>query len=79
MQALADIMTVAPRSMRRRVGSTVPSVVTLAIGVGATMAVFGLANWILVRPVPGVTDPDGLFVVTMSGFDAPGIRPFSSP
>jgi hypothetical protein len=39
--------------MSRR-GFTATAVTTLAIGIGAATAVYSLANWILLRPVPGV-------------------------
>lgn len=45
------------RLLARAAGFTVVAVLTLALGIGATTAVFSLANWALLRPVPGVERP----------------------
>ncbi|MGD8327878.1 MAG: ADOP family duplicated permease [Acidobacteriota bacterium] len=36
---------------------------TLAIGMGATTSIYGLANWMLLRPVPGVEKPEDLTLI----------------
>jgi len=36
---------------------------TLAVGLGVTMAAWSLAHWLLLRPGPGVQDPDRLALV----------------
>jgi predicted permease len=46
-------------------------VLTLALGIGANTAVFNLANWLLLRPVPGVGAPEELVTV---GFGSDGAR-----
>ena len=51
------------RSLRRRRGFAIIAVLTVALGIGATTAVFGLANWIILRPVPGVRDANELVTV----------------
>lgn len=56
----------AARSLARNPGFTVVAVLTLAIGIGATTAVFSLANALLIRPVPGVRAPAELVVVQLS-------------
>ena len=45
----------ALRAMRRRPGFAAAAVITIAVGVGATTSVFSYANWMLLRPLPGVT------------------------
>ena len=42
------------RQMRRAPAFTVTAIVTLAVGLGATTSIFTLANWALLRPLPGV-------------------------
>ena len=48
----------------RRTGSTPSAVVVmLALGIGANAAIFTVANWLLFRPLPGVTDRDRLVTI----------------
>jgi predicted permease len=54
--ALQDLRF-AVRALRRRPGFALLATLTLAVGVGATTSVFGYANWILLRPLPGVSAP----------------------
>jgi putative ABC transport system permease protein len=56
----------AARGLRRDSRFAVVAVLTLAIGVGATTAVFSLANSFLLRPVIGVHAPDELVVVQLT-------------
>jgi predicted permease len=53
------------RGLARRPAFALVTVLTLTVGMGATTAVFGLANWLLLRPVPGVTNPDALVTIQM--------------
>jgi putative ABC transport system permease protein len=53
----ADLRT-AVRSLRREPGFVLLAVLTLGVGVGSTATVFGMVDQLLLRPVPGVADPD---------------------
>jgi hypothetical protein len=44
----------AVRSIRRQPATTLAIALTLALGIGAVTTVFSLAEWLLLRPVPGV-------------------------
>jgi putative ABC transport system permease protein len=47
------------RSMHRTPAVTIGVIATLAIGVGANTAIFGVVNGILIRPLP-YPNPDAL-------------------
>jgi predicted permease len=49
----------ALRSLVREKGFTAVTVLTLALGIGSTAAVFGMVNQLVLRPLPGVPDPGG--------------------
>lgn len=48
------------RTLRREPGFFTLATVTLALGVAAVLTVFGMVDQLLLRPVPGVPDPDGV-------------------
>ncbi len=56
-----DVM-IGARGLARRPGFTTAAVLTLSIGVGATVAVATVANAVLFQPLP-VPDPDELVIV----------------
>ncbi|MBI4477260.1 MAG: ABC transporter permease [Acidobacteria bacterium] len=45
------------RMLRKHPTFTMVAVVTLAVGLGSTTAVFTVGNWMVLRPVPGIRDP----------------------
>ena len=59
------------RVLRKDPGFTVIAVFSLAIGIGATSAMFSFADALLLRPLP-VMKPDGVVAVTTSGSSAFG-------
>jgi len=64
---LADAVSRNARNSRRCLGRNplyvAMSVTTLCVGVAAVSVVDGVANWVLLRPVPGVDDPSGLVTI----------------
>jgi putative ABC transport system permease protein len=60
----------AVRSLRQRPGLTAAAALTLALGIGATSAVFGLVRQVLLTPLP-YDRPEGVVVVwsAWKGFD----------
>ncbi len=57
------------RSLNRRPVFTTVAVLTLALGMGANTAIFSIANWLLLRPVPGLARPEQLALIE---FGPPG-------
>ena len=55
---LRQDVTYALRSLGRTPAFTAAAALTVALGIGATTAIFSLANWTLLRPVPGVAHPE---------------------
>ena len=52
----------AIRQMRKAPGFHLTAILTLALGMGATIAIFSLVEGILLRPLP-FADPDRLVIV----------------
>lgn len=76
IDALGRDLTYAARTLRRRPGFTAVIVLTLALGIGATTAVFSVVNAVLLRPLPFPED-DRLAVVLMRAqiFEADELPP----
>ena len=62
----------ALRLARRSPTFAVTAVLTLAIGLSLTIAIFAIANWVLLRPIPGLTDPDNVSIVGVGTWMANG-------
>ena len=65
VDAIVQDLRIAIRALRKRRGFTVVAVLTLAIGIGANVAIFGAVNTMLLRRLP-FRDPDRLTVVSLT-------------
>jgi len=70
MQALLQDVRYALRTLRTHAGSTFVIVASLAIGIGATSAIFSVVNALLLKPLP-YPDPDRLAILWLR---SPGIN-----
>lgn len=73
MAAFVQDLSYAVRSLRKQPGLTSVSVLMLAVGIGATVAIFSLTFSVLYKPLP-FSDPDRLMLVHLLSpdRDAPG-------
>src|SRR6185503_17100788 len=70
MMNLIREVKLAARALLRRPGFTVVATLTLALGIGATVAIFTVVNAVLLRPLPY---PDADRIMTIR-HHAPGIN-----
>ncbi len=63
MDAMRQDIRFAIRSFRRRPAFALSAIVSLAIGIAAMSAVFGIINGLLFKPIPGVTRVERLVEV----------------
>ena len=54
---LAQDLRYTVRNLRRSPGFTAAVVITLALGIGANTAMFGVVDWLMFRPYPYLRDP----------------------
>ncbi len=63
MRRFAALLANAWRSNRRNPKFSLGVAAILALGIGATTAVFSVGNWALYRPVPGIVDQEQLVTI----------------
>jgi hypothetical protein len=63
IRGVAGDLRLAVRSLRAAPAVTLAAALTLALGIGATTAIFSVANGLVLRPLP-VKDPQHLVTIT---------------
>ncbi len=71
LDALGTELRIAVRTLAKRPAFAAVVVLTVAVGIGATTAVFSWAEWALFRPVPGVRDPGRVVSVSFQSRPEP--------
>ena len=77
MSGLIHDIRYAVRGIRTSKAVTALAVLMLAVGIGATTAIFSVANWLVLRQVAGVSDPDRLADVRFGTESERGFSPRS--
>ncbi len=77
MSGFLNDLRLAARSLIKRPGFTAISILTVALGIGATTAVFTLVDGVLLRPLP-FEEPDELLSLQHLGRDGQDELPISS-
>ena len=70
MSTFVQDVRFAARSLRRSPGFSLASVLTLALGIGATAAIFSVAHGVLLKPLP-YQDPDEVVTLWTSWINFP--------
>src|SRR5258708_15648397 len=78
MSFLRDI-AYGVRTLRQNPWFTLTALLSLTIGVGSSTAIFAVVNAILLRPLPGIREPQRLVNVHLRGTGDAGFRSFSGP
>ncbi|HEY2860290.1 MAG TPA: ABC transporter permease [Terracidiphilus sp.] len=76
LESLVQDLRYAVRLLLRSPGFAITCVLILAIGIGATTAIFSLVNTVLLRPLP-FPGPDRLMWVSQRDHSVPGVAPES--
>ena len=63
MQQLVEDIRYALRQLRRSPGFALLALLTLTLGVGANVIVFGVMDAMFLRPLSGVAEPQQLYTV----------------
>lgn len=79
MDALWQDLRFALRTLSRRPGFALAATLTLALGIGANTAVFGLVHAVLLSPPQGVADPERLVALFTSDYSGPPYGTSSYP
>jgi putative ABC transport system permease protein len=64
-----DVRT-AVRSLYRQPGHTIAAVLTLGLAMAGAVSVYAVANWVMLRPVPWVAEPEALSTIRLQSTES---------
>src|SRR5262245_17565471 len=71
VDSLRQDVTYALRALYRTPGVSAVAMLSLAVGIAANTTIFSLINAVVIRPLPGVYQPDALVRLTNGSFSYP--------
>ena len=74
VEAFAQDLRYAWRTLRRAPTFTLVAVLSLALGIGANVAIFRLIDAVVLRPLPGIARPQALVELTGRTLSYPAVR-----
>ncbi len=78
IETLRQDVRYAWRSLVKSPGFTSVTLLSLTLGIGANTAIFSLINALMIRPLPGVDQPDRLVRLTNGDFSYPTFEALES-
>jgi predicted permease len=79
LEDFVNDLRIGARRLYKNAGFTVTACATIALGIGATIAIFTLVNGVLLRPLPGVRSPHDLVLFADGGFEGRMVAALPDP
>lgn len=76
MDRVLQDLKFAGRALRASPGHTTAAALTMALGIGANVAIFSLVDALLLRPAPGVEDPEHVVALFTAEGGAPSVSSY---
>ena len=74
LESLGQDLRFALRTLCHAPGFAAAAILSLALGIGANAAIFGLVDAVVLRPLPGIARPESLVEITGTPLSYPSVR-----